>query len=187
VSCSNQISNPEFVERWIFAGAALEPKWYAIHTRAQHEKSVTSILQSQGITAYLPLVTEVHRWSDRRKAVQVPLFSCYVFVHMPLVPETWSSVMRTNGVLRFVGTRCEGVAIPESQIESTRTLLSSKLPFTLQPFLKIGQRVRVRGGSLDGIEGILVARNGNHTLVISVEPVQRSLAVRIDDYSIEPL
>jgi len=187
VSSASQLSEFPAAPQWIGASAAIEPRWYAVHTRAQHEKSVTAHLQSQGITTYLPLVTEVHRWSDRQKVVQVPLFSCYVFVHMPLVPETWASVMRINSVLRFVGTRSEGVPIPENQIESTRTLLSSKLPYTVHPFLKIGHRVRVRGGSLHGIEGVLMARNGNRTLVISVEPVQRSLAVCIDGYSVEPV
>ena len=187
MSSSNQCYEPLAAERWMSVSTGVEPQWYAIHTRAQHEKSVISHLQSEGITTFLPLVTEVHRWSDRRKVVQLPLFSCYAFVHMALVPETWAKVTRINGVLRFVGSRGLGVPIPENQIESTRTLLSSKIPYTLCPFLKIGQRVRVRGGALDGIEGILLARNGNHTLVISVEPVQRSLAVRIDSYSVQPI
>jgi transcription antitermination factor NusG len=192
VSSVNQISDLVSAERYIAAAdtaadAGGQQHWYAIHTRAQHEKSVTAHLQSQGITTYLPLVSEVHRWSDRQKVVEVPLFACYVFAHMSLVPETWAKVMRVNSVLRFVGTRSAGVPIPESQIESTRTLLTSKLPYTVHEFLKIGQRVRVRGGALDGIEGTLTARNGNNTLVISVEPVQRSLAVCIDGYSVEPL
>lgn len=187
MSTANQFCEIPAAQQWIGAGAGIDPHWYAIHTRAQHEKSVTSRLESQGITTYLPLVTEIHRWSDRKKIVELPLFSCYVFVHMPLVPESWARVMRINSVLRFVGTGWAGVPIPESQIESTRTLLSSKLPYTVHPFLKIGERVRVRGGSLEGIEGILTARNGNNTLVISVEPVQRSLAVCIDGYSVERL
>jgi hypothetical protein len=86
-----------------------------------------------------------------------------------------------------VGTRGEGVPIPENQVESMRTLVSGKLPYTTYPFLKIGQRVRVRGGSLDGVEGILISRNGNRTLVISVEPIQRSLAVSIDGYQVQPI
>jgi transcription antitermination factor NusG len=192
VSSANQIFDSAPAERYIAAASiaadpGVQPHWYAIHTRAQHEKSVTANLQSQGITTYLPLVSEVHRWSDRQKVVEMPLFACYVFVHMTLVPEMWATVMRVNSVLRFVGTRSAGVEIPESQIESTRTLLSSKLPYTVHEFLKIGQRVRVRGGALDGIEGTLMARNGNNTLVISVEPVQRSLVVCIDGYSVEPL
>ena len=136
---------------------------------------------------FLPLVTELHRWSDRRKLVQLPLFSCYTFLYMPLVPELWAKVLRVGGVLGFVGVRGQGVPIPEKQIESIRTLQGINAPYTLCPFLKVGQQVRVRGGVLDGIEGILVSRNGDRTLVISVEPIQRSLAVQIGDYQVEPV
>jgi hypothetical protein len=72
-------------------------------------------------------------------------------------------------------------------VENIRTLLASTGRYTTHPFLKVGQRVRVRGGALDGIEGILISRNGDRTLVISVEPIQRSLAIPIDDYDVEPL
>jgi len=171
--------------RYICTSGPTEAQWYAIHTRSQHEKAVVSQLRRQGITTFLPLVSEIHRWSDRRKTVEMPLFSCYVFVQVQLMPETWAKVSQLNGVLRFVGMGREAVPIPESQIESVRALLSSKLPYANYPFLKIGQRVRIRGGALDGIEGILIARNGNHTLVISVEPIQRSLAVRVDDYNFQ--
>jgi transcription termination/antitermination protein NusG len=187
VSIANQLSEVPATGYWVAGVADVEPRWYAIHTRAQHEKSVTWHLQNQGITAYLPLVSEVHRWSDRQKVVQMPLFSCYVFLHVPLVAEIWAKVMRMNSVLRFVGTGSEAVPIPNHQIESMQMLLSSKVPYALHPFLKVGQRVRVRGGSLDGIEGILRSRNGNHNLVISIEPLQRSLAICIDDYAVEAL
>jgi Transcription termination factor nusG len=63
------------------------PRWYAIQTRARHEKIVAHQLQVRGITVFLPLVTEIHRWSDRRKVVQLPLFSGYVFVHLSWLPE----------------------------------------------------------------------------------------------------
>ena len=162
-------------------------EWYAIHTRAQHEKSVVSHLQRQGLTTFLPLVSEVHRWSDRRKVVHLPLFTCYAFVHMRLVPESWAKVMGITGVLRLVGTRGQGVPIPDSQIDAVQALLSSSLSYQICPFLQVGQRVRVRGGSLDGVEGLLMARNGDRTLIISVEPIQRSLSVRIDDYKVEPI
>lgn len=183
---SNQIHESSAAEQWT-ARFGVEPQWYAIHTRSQHEKSVAAHLESQGITTFLPLVTEVHRWSDRRKLVQLPLFSCYTFAHMPFVSELWAKVLRVSGVLSFVGGRGQGVPIPEKQIESIRTILASNAACTLYPFLKIGQHVRIRGGALDGIEGVLVARNGDRTVVISVEPIQRSLAVRIDDYQVEPI
>ena len=115
------------------------------------------------------------------------MFSCYAFVRMSLVPELWYKVMKTSGVVGFVGARREGAPIPEDQIESIRKVVGSSARYTVCPFLKIGQRVRIRGGVLDGIEGILIARNGKRELVISVEPIQRSLAVSIDDYKVEPV
>lgn len=164
-----------------------EAQWYALHTRPQHEKSVATHLQRQGLTAFLPLVSEVHRWSDRNKVVQLPLFSCYVFVHMRLVPESWARVMNVMGVLRFVGVRRDGIPIPDNQIQAIQVLLSSGLPYQICPFLQIGQRVRIRGGVLHGIEGILTGRNGDRVLIISVEPIQRSISVRIGDYAVEPV
>src|SRR5271165_2503015 len=88
-------------------------QWYAIHTRSQHEKAVVSHLQRQGITTFLPVVSEVHSWSDRRKVVHLPLFRCYAFAHLRLLPESWAKVMGITGVLRFVGVRGEGVPIPD--------------------------------------------------------------------------
>lgn len=163
------------------------PLWYAVHTRSQHEKAVITRLERLGFQTFLPLISEVHNWSDRQKIVRLPMFSCYAFVYMRLLPELWYKVMQINGVLRFVGSRGEGIPIPESQIENIRALLSSDVPYAMCPFLRVGQRVRIRGGALDGIEGFLIARNGDRTLVISVEPIQRSIAVRIDQYQVEAI
>jgi transcription antitermination factor NusG len=162
-------------------------QWYAVHTRPQHEKSVVAYLQRQGITTFLPLVSEIHRWSDRRKVVHLPLFTCYAFLHMKLVPESWSKVMGITGVIRFVGIRGQGVPIPDTQVYAVQSLLASGLSYQICPFLKVGQRVRVRGGALDGVEGILIARSGDRTLVISVEPIQRSLSIRIGEYHVEAI
>ena len=57
-------------------------QWYAVHTRARHEKMVAERLREQGMESFLPLVKQTHRWSDRQKTVELPLFSCYVFARM---------------------------------------------------------------------------------------------------------
>ena len=135
----------------------------------------------------LPTVQEVHHWSDRNKRVEAPLFSCYVFVRCALLPEDRTVVHRIDGVLGFVGARGVGIPIPDEQIESVRTILGQAAIWRSHPFLKVGQRVRVRGGALDGIEGVFLAENGDHSLIISIDAIQRSMAVRIDGYDIEPL
>jgi transcription antitermination factor NusG len=168
----------------------IEPRienWYAVNTRARHERVVTQRLREQGVTTFLPLVKEVHRWSDRRKSVEVPLFGCYVFVKLPPTGEDRLRVLRIDGVFKFVGARGAGTPIAEAQIDAVRTLIGQQVPWSTHPFLRIGQRVRVRGGSLDGVEGILLARNEDNTLVVSIDVIQRSLAVRIQGYDLEPV
>ena len=163
------------------------PLWYAVQTYARHEKMVAERMRQLGLNVFLPLVTEVHRWSDRRKTVQIPLFSCYVFVQLLPTNEQRLKALKTDGVLALVGVRAEGTPIPEEQIEAVRTLVSQDLPWSNHTFLKVGQRVRVRGGALDGTEGIFVSKNSESTLVISVDAIHRSLAIRIDGYDVEPL
>jgi transcription antitermination factor NusG len=147
---------------------------------------VATQLAGSGVNTFLPLVTHVHRWSDRRKAVQLPLFPGYAFVRIIPSAEERVRVLRVDGVVSFVGVQGEGTPIADAEIEDIHRLLKN-VPCTSYPFLKVGQRVRIRGGCLDGIEGILVARNNSRSLVISVEPIQQSLAIRIDEYEIQPL
>jgi len=161
--------------------------WFAVQTRARHEKVVAERLQEQGVPTFVPVVREEHRWSDRRKIVELPLFSCYVFAKLLPLADDRMLVYRTNGVFQIVGVRGEGTPIPEEQIESVRALLTQQVPWSVHPFLKIGQRVRIRSGALDGIEGILVARNGERTLIVSVDAIQRSLSVRVEGYDVEPV
>jgi transcription antitermination factor NusG len=159
--------------------------WYGLQTRPRHEKIVVQRLEERGVTTFLPLVTEIHRWSDRKKSVQVPLFSCYVFAKFVPNRVERLRVLRVDGVIGLVGDRGEGAPIPDDQIDAVRSLLDGQLPWSSHPFLKIGQRVRIRSGALDGLEGILVSRNGDRTLVISVDAIQRSLAVRVEGYEVE--
>ena len=162
--------------------------WYAVQTRARHEKAIAERLQQQGLTTFLPLVTEVRRWSDRKKKVELPLFSCYVFVKLVASnADERMRVYRTNGVFRIVGNHGEAIPIPDEQIDALRTVVTQQLPWTEHPFLKIGQRVRIRGGSMDGVEGVLLSADEKRTLIISVDAIQRSLAVRVEGYDVEPL
>jgi transcriptional antiterminator NusG len=166
--------------------AVAEPaNWYAVQTRARHERVVASRLEDQGISTFLPLVREEHRWSDRKKIVELPLFSCYVFAKIVPNSRERLRVCQTDGVFQIVGTRGEGIPVPEAEIESVRTLVSQHMAWSVHPFLKIGQRVRIKSGAMSGVEGILVGRSGERSLIVSVEVIQRSLAVRIEGYEIE--
>ena len=166
--------------------AAVETEsWYALQTKARHEKAVQERLEKRGVETFLPTVTEIHRWSDRKKKVEVPLFSCYLFARLAPTKIDRLRILCVDGVFRFVGHGNEGTPIPDEQIESVRTVMSSQAPCSPYPFLKIGQRVRICSGSLQGMEGVLVSHDGDQSVVISVDAIQRSLAVKVEGYALE--
>src|SRR5438445_10607162 len=102
--------------------------WYAVQTRARHEKIIAYRLQKQGIPTFLPLISEVHRWSDRTKIIELPLFNCYLFARLAPTNEAKLRVLCVNGVFQLVGSRGEGTPIPDNQIESIRALVEQHLP-----------------------------------------------------------
>jgi transcriptional antiterminator NusG len=165
--------------------AASGPRWFAIQTRSRHEKQIVADLQEKGIQTFLPLCKAEHQWSDRRKLVEMPLFPGYVFVNIEPDAHARVPVLRTNGVIGFLGVRGVGTAIPECEIAAIQTVLKEGIPVEPHPFLQVGQRVRIRGGSLDGLEGLLSGVEGKKTFVVSIELIERSVAIRVSGFNIE--
>jgi transcription antitermination factor NusG len=162
-------------------------EWYAIHTRARHEKTVANQLAEKNIVTFLPTVRETHSWSDRKKVVETPLFSCYVFVQSLEWKGAHMKVLSTPGVLRWVGNHGEPAVIPEDEINTVRNLIQSGVGAAAHPFLKVGQRVRVSSGSLAGVEGVLIKSDTGKRLVVSIDTIQRSMSVVLDGYDVIPI
>jgi hypothetical protein len=96
-------------------GAAVlseSPHWYAVRTRSRHEKLVARQLETQGIQSFLPVVTQTRTWSDRRKQVESPLFSGYTFLRIIPSSEDRVRVLKTHGVVSFVGVQGTGTSRP---------------------------------------------------------------------------
>jgi transcription antitermination factor NusG len=159
-------------------------QWYSIQIRYRFERKVTAQLQHKGLQTFLPLLEEFHRWSDRRQPVYVPLFSGYTFARFDLSGGLRMELLHTEGVIGLVGFRGVAIPVPVNQIEDLQRLLSRKVPCALHAFLKVGQKVRIRGGCLDGLEGILEER-GERNLVISIESIQRAVAITLEGYELE--
>jgi transcription antitermination factor NusG len=164
-------------------GAERDPEWYAIHTNYQHEKVVARILAHKGFDIFLPLYETAHRWKDRTKQLSLPLFPCYVFIQGGL--ERRLQVLETPGVHGFVGCSGRAAAIPVAEIEAVLRTVESAQKVEPHPFLKCGDRVRVKYGLLEGVEGILVRKKNLFRLVVSVEMLQRSVAVEVDVTAVE--
>ena len=162
-----------------------ESNWYAVHTMSRHEKRVAAQFEEKRVCTFLPLLRQIHKWSDRRSVVEVPMFSCYAFVRIAQTTEERLKILRTPGVLGFVGSEGQGTPIPEEQVESLRTVFNENIPCFPRAFISAGRRVCIRGGSLDGVEGILVRQGADQSLVVSVELLHRSVAIRVEGYDVE--
>jgi transcriptional antiterminator NusG len=159
--------------------------WFAVQTRPRHEKKVSLGLKERGIQSFLPLRREKRQWSDRQQWIELPLFTHYVFTKIPVTAESRVSVLRTSGVLRFAGLPGCGTPVPDEQIETLQAIVDQRIPLAPHEFIKVGERVRIRGGALNGIEGILAAIKNDRSLVVSVDLIQKSVALRIDGFEVE--
>jgi len=162
-------------------------QWYAIRTRGRCEKKVAAQLRDRGFEAFLPVYSELRHWSDRRKVLDLPLFPGYTFLRACVSAEIRSLVLHTAGVMNFVGSPGYPQAIPDRQIDDVQLLLAQRVAFREHAFLNAGARVRIRGGALHGMEGILVAKNSDCSLVVSVELIRRSIALRVQGYDVCPV
>src|SRR5207245_6541953 len=125
----------------VFPSEYLSSRWYAAYTSPRHEKRVAQQMEGRQIHCFLPLYKSVHRWKDRRKQLELPLFPAYVFVHMALKDRL--QVLRLPGVVQLVSFKGKPAALPDGEIEALRGRLIRNVHVEPHPYLKIGRRVRV--------------------------------------------
>jgi transcription antitermination factor NusG len=154
-------------------------RWCAVQVKPRHEASVSASLRSRGYEDFLPVYRSTRQWSDRRKEIEVPLFAGYVFCRLDL-RISWP-VVTTPGVIRIVGTRSEIAMIEEREIGAIRLLVNSGRNAQPCPYWGVGDRVRIATGSLAGVEGVVVAYKNQQRLVLSVDLIQSSISVEVDE------
>lgn len=157
--------------------------WYAVYTCANHERRVAEQLGLREIEHFLPQYESVRKWKDRRVKLQLPLFPGYVFVQMELAKRM--GVLQVPGVARLVGFDGQPAVVPEADLLKVREFLSQGFRAEPHRMLKIGKRVRVTGGPLTGMEGIVVRRRNGKRLVISFALIQQAMAVEVAGEDLE--
>lgn len=162
-----------------------EPRWYAAYTSANHEKRVAEQFAARAIEHFLPSYASVRRWKDRRVTLQLPLFPGYVFVRMEL--RNRLQVLQIPGVARLVGFGGIPAPLPQQEIDALRTGLASGVCAEPHPYLNVGRRARIKQGPLAGLEGILLRWKGNWRVILSLDLIQRSVAVDVDATMLEPV
>ena len=162
----------------------LQPHWYAVYTRSRHEKSVADQLVHKSVEHFLPLYETVRKWKNGNFKVRLPLFPGYLFVYIPLRERL--QVLQVPGVVQLVGASGVPLALPQTDIETIRDALTKGMQAHPHPYLKVGSRVRISSGPLEGLQGVLLRKKGKLRLVVSVDLIMRSIAIDIDASEVEP-
>jgi transcriptional antiterminator NusG len=158
-----------------------DPKWYALFVRSRHEFVAAEQLRKRGIEAFLPSVTRMRRWSDRRKAVTFPLFPGYVFVRVRPCGQDFLNAVTTHGSVCFV---CQEPGRPTpvdpQEIDTLRRMLCAGGEVDVHPHLCTGAQVKVRRGPLAGAVGMLVRKQSTQEFLVNIEILGRSIGMQID-------
>jgi transcription antitermination factor NusG len=175
----------EYVGAVALPTSMLEVCWYAAYTCANHEKRVAAELGAREVEHFLPLYNSVRRWKDRRVNLDLPLFPGYVFVRLALRDRL--RVVQIPSVVRLVGFGGLPTALPDTEMEILRTRLCENLQAEPHPFLTVGRRVRITAGPFEGLEGVLKRKKSSLRVVVTLELIQRSVAVDVDAADVRPL
>jgi transcription antitermination factor NusG len=163
--------------------------WFVLWTHSNSERLVHAHLRDREFEVFLPLVKA---WSRRRgvqSTVALPMFPGYVFVRHVLDKRSYVEILKARGVVRVLGERWDRPAfVPDGEIEAIRRVAGADVPVLPYPFLTEGQRVRIEDGPLTGLQGILIATKPQKgLLVVSVDLLQRSVAVEVASTQVQPL
>jgi transcription antitermination factor NusG len=161
----------------------IAPCWYALYTRANHERRVALELADRGVDHFLPCYESVRRWKDRRKLLRLPLFPGYVFVRIHLNDRL--RALQVAGAVRLVGFNGTPAALPDDEILALREILGSGSKAAPFPYKSIGRRFRILRGAFAGLEGKLVRRRNRWRVVLSIDLIQRSVLVDMDASDLE--
>ena len=157
--------------------------WYALRTKARHEKVVRQRLDRNRIEALLPTVLSTHQWNDRLAPVEMPLFPGYCFARFSLRDRI--AVLNIPGVVQLVGGSVP-VPVDEQEIRAITTLLHSRISVEPHRYLIEGMKVKVARGPLRGTVGILLQQRNACRLVIGMQLIHQAVSVHLAPEDVEP-
>jgi transcriptional antiterminator RfaH len=165
-------------EKKVIKNNIFEEKWYALYTRPRAEKLVFQRLVEAGIETFLPLQKTYRIWSDRKKLVEKPLLSSYVFVKTN--NKNFLKVYKTNGVVKFISFEGKPVSIPQKQIDNLRLLINSDADIEVSSDkFSTGDNVEVINGSLIGLTGELIKIGSKNRVIVRIDRLDQNLILKI--------
>lgn len=154
-------------------------QWFAVYTQSRAEKKVYERLVNLGFEVFLPLVTTVKHWSDRKKKVTEPLIKSFVFVKTS--NKKFSEIVSTPGVLSILKYLGKPAVVREVEIENLKLVINnSEFIKTIKPIdLSNGEAVEVIKGPFKGLIAKFISRAGKYRIVIEIEALKNFIEVNI--------
>lgn len=167
---------------------AYPKRWIAAVVGMNGEKKASTLLRNLGIEHYVPLQTEIHQWSDRRKKVTRIVIPMVIFLHVSEIEE--HQVIRHSFIyklLKYPGAKGYATVIPDEQIETLKFLLgNSTTPVSFSPTLKPGDSIRVFRGPLTGLTGTVSEDDGSDFYEIQCPmPILGATTVKVHKSEVE--
>jgi transcriptional antiterminator NusG len=163
-----------------------ELNWYVIHVKSRQEFVVFAELGRNGVEAFLPSVTKLRQWKDRKKLVKFALFPGYLFVHISPHQAEYRTVLKTRGVVTFICLeKGNPTPVPSEEITSLRSMIESGIELDVYPHIEVGATVIVIRGPLRDAKGVLVRKENQTLFVVNIGILGRSAGVRISAEDIE--
>ena len=163
----------------------LRKQWFALCTRARHEKAVRERLCKRGYEEFLPTFICTSQWSDRTKKIETTLFPGYCFARF----ETCElfDVLQVPGICYVVGGGGQPESVPEEEIEALRKLMASAVSYSPHQGISEGMLVQIARGPLAGIRGRLMSQDGGDYVIIGVDLIKLGARVRVQANDVIPV
>ena len=164
----------------------LRPAWYVLHTRSRFETKVYDGLVKKSKTVFLPKMLVQSRRRDRKQMIRIPLFPGYIFVHSDMTAEDRLDILKTVGVVRFIGNRSIPIPVADDTIASLKIMVAAEQGILTGQRMKKGERVVVVRGPFIGVTGYFLSYRGKDRVVVHIDALGQYAAVEVDAADIEP-
>lgn len=157
-----------------------DKQWYALYTKSRAEKKVLEQFTSMGIEAYVPMKKVLRQWSDRKKWVEMPIISSYIFIK--ITPSEYKQAFEVSGIVAYVSYKGKACIIPDNDIMAMKKAIENQLDFSVETeTIKKGQLITVTSGPLDGIQGEVMEVKGTRKIILRICNIGYTLVVNLDE------
>ncbi len=165
----------------------LQPFWYVLHTKSRFENVVNDGLNKKSLEVYNPRIKVRSKRRDRKVMIKVPLFPGYVFVKTDLNHSEYLEILKTAGVVRFIGNSSGPIPVMDEEIGSLKIMTETEEQVVTGTRFKKEDKVVVVSGPFAGVTGYFIQYRGQGRVVVDIEALGQFAAVNVNEEDLEPV